>query len=86
MQQVDLTQDPQEHTSTLLDGSTQDYFTTTAKNGLCSPDYHRLDVSANYNIYSSKERNEIGYIGFSIFNYIIEKTVGIISIKLLMEE
>lgn len=56
------------YSPTLLDGSTQDYFTTTAKNGLRFPDYHRLDVSANYNIYSSKERNEIGYIGFSIFN------------------
>ena len=56
------------YSPSLLDGSTQDYFTTTTKNGLRFPDYHRLDLSANYNLYSSRERNEIGYIGFSLFN------------------
>lgn len=57
---------------TLLDGTTRDYFTVTAKNGLRLPDYHRCDVSANYKllkgIKGDKKRREIGYIGFSIFN------------------
>jgi len=58
---------------TLLDGSTQDFYTVTAKNGLRLPDYHRADISANYKLLAapkgnSKKRREIGYIGFSIFN------------------
>lgn len=57
---------------TLLDGSTQDFFTVTAKNGLRLPDYHRMDFSANYKLLKGekgdKKRREIGYIGFSIFN------------------
>lgn len=57
---------------TLLDGSTQDFFTVTAKNGLRLPDYHRADISANYKLLAGqkgdKKRREVGYIGFSIFN------------------
>lgn len=57
---------------TLLDGSTQDFFTVTAKNGLRLPDYHRCDLSANYKLLvgskGDKKRREIGYIGLSIFN------------------
>ncbi|OFX26940.1 MAG: hypothetical protein A2033_05580 [Bacteroidetes bacterium GWA2_31_9] len=58
---------------TLLDGSSQDFYTVTAKNGLRLPDYHRADISANYKLLApakgdSKKRREIGYIGFSIFN------------------
>ncbi|MBL7935864.1 MAG: TonB-dependent receptor plug domain-containing protein [Bacteroidia bacterium] len=57
---------------TLLDGSTQDFFTVTTKNGLRLPDYHRMDFSANYKLLkgdkSQKKRREVGYIGFSIFN------------------
>jgi hypothetical protein len=56
----------------LLDGSTQDFFTVTTKNGLRLPDYHRADISANYKLLKGekgdKKRREIGYIGFSIFN------------------
>ncbi|MGZ4055117.1 MAG: TonB-dependent receptor [Bacteroidia bacterium] len=56
----------------LLDGSTQDFFTVTAKNGLRLPNYHRCDISANYKLLKGakgdKKRREIGYIGFSIFN------------------
>ncbi|OFX41868.1 MAG: hypothetical protein A2X08_14130 [Bacteroidetes bacterium GWA2_32_17] len=57
---------------TLLDGSTQDFFTVTSKNGLRLPDYHRGDISVNYKLLAGKvgerKRREIGYIGFSIFN------------------
>lgn len=56
----------------LLDGTTQDYFTVTSKNGLRLPDYHRADISANYKLlagaHGEKRRREIGYLGFSIFN------------------
>lgn len=57
---------------TLLDGSTQDFFTVTSKNSLRLPDYHRADISANYKLLKGskgdKKRREIGYIGFSVFN------------------
>ena len=57
---------------TLLDGSTQDYFTVTSKNSLRLPDYHRLDISATYKLLlghkSDKRRREIGYVSFSVFN------------------
>jgi hypothetical protein len=56
----------------LLDGTTQDFFTVTTKNGLRLPNYHRADVSANYKLLlgqkGDKKRRDIGYIGFSIFN------------------
>lgn len=56
----------------LLDGSTSDFFTVTAKNCLRLPDYHRLDISATYKLlagwHGEKRRREIGYIGLSIFN------------------
>jgi len=51
----------------LLDGTTQDYFSVTSKNSLRLPDYHRMDISANYKIFISSKR-EIGYIGLSLFN------------------
>jgi len=57
---------------TLLDGSTQDFFTVTSKNGLRLPDYHRCDISVNYKLLhgvkGDKRRREIGYVGFSVFN------------------
>jgi len=57
---------------TLLDGSTKDYFTTTAKNSLRIADYQRLDLAVNYKLYknahSTTKKTEIGHIGFSIFN------------------
>ena len=56
----------------LLDGNTQDYFTTTDKNSVRLADYHRLDIAANYKLYnnaqSTTKKAEIGHIGFSIFN------------------
>jgi ferric enterobactin receptor len=55
---------------TLLDGTTQDFFTVTSKNSLRLPDYHRMDLAVNYKIVvgDGKKRREVGYIGFSIFN------------------
>lgn len=55
---------------TLLDGSSQDFFTVTSKNSLRLPDYHRMDLAINYKLLKGdgKKRREIGYIGFSIFN------------------
>jgi len=57
---------------TLLDGTEKDYFTVTSKNSLRLPDYHRLDIAANYKLLmgksGDKKRREIGYIGFSLFN------------------
>jgi len=55
---------------TLLDGTTQDFFTVTSKNSLRLPDYHRMDLAINYKLLrgEGKKRKEIGYIGFSIFN------------------
>ena len=64
---------------TLLDGTTQDFFTVTSKNGLRLPDYHRCDISANYKLLAGskgdKKRREIGYVGFSIFNLYNRKNI-----------
>lgn len=64
---------------TLLDGSSQDFFTVTSKNGLRLPDYNRCDIAANYKLLrgdkGDKKRREIGYIGFSIFNLYNRKNV-----------
>jgi ferric enterobactin receptor len=58
------------YTVNLLDGTTQDYYTVTAKNGLRLPDYHRLDVAVNYKLFggNGEDRREIGQFGFSLFN------------------
>ncbi len=57
---------------TLLDGTTQDFFTVTSKNALRLPDYHRADISVNYKLLmgykGEKKRRDIGYIGISLFN------------------
>jgi ferric enterobactin receptor len=52
---------------TLLDGTTQDFFTASTKNSLRLPNYHRLDLACNYKFRNS-EGVERGYIGLSIFN------------------
>jgi ferric enterobactin receptor len=63
----------------LLDGTTQDYFTVTSKNSVRLPDYHRLDISANYKLLlgfqGDKIRKEIGYISFSLFNVYNRKNI-----------
>jgi hypothetical protein len=60
------------YTITLLDGSTQDFFTVTSKNSVRLPDYHRFDVSATYKLLmgsrSDKKRRDLGTVSFSIFN------------------
>ena len=60
------------YTVTLLDGTEQEYFTVTSKNGLRLPAYHRADISANFKILmgtkTDRKRRELGYIGISIFN------------------
>lgn len=60
------------YTVTLLDGTTQEFFTVTTKNGLRLPDYHRMDLAVNFKLLAGmkgeKRRREIGYVGFSIFN------------------
>jgi hypothetical protein len=60
------------YTITLLDGTTQDFFTVTAKNCIRLPDYHRLDISATYKLLmgkrSEKKRRELGSVSLSLFN------------------
>jgi len=51
---------------TLLDGTTEDFINVSVKNGNRLPDYHRLDLSANYNFTIGKKSP--ASIGFSIFN------------------
>jgi hypothetical protein len=59
---------------TLLDGTSSDYFTVGEKNSLRLPDYHRMDIAANFNFFNSKNK-AVGYIGFSIFNVYARKNV-----------
>ncbi len=60
------------YTVELLDGTTEDFYTVTTKNGLRLPDYHRADVSAKYKLLGGRKgdlkRREIGHVGLSIFN------------------
>ena len=59
---------------TLLDGNSSNYITVGDKNSLRLPDYHRMDISANYNFINYKKK-AVGYIGFSIFNVYARKNV-----------
>jgi hypothetical protein len=52
---------------TLLDGTSEDYFTVTTKNSLRLPDYHKLDLAASYHIFNGSKK-DIGYLSLSIFN------------------
>ncbi|WP_426667076.1 TonB-dependent receptor [Mucilaginibacter sp. McL0603] len=49
------------------DGNTSTYFNVSAKNALRLPDYHRLDLSATYDLLKISG-NKIGSIGLSLFN------------------
>ncbi|MCO5257906.1 MAG: TonB-dependent receptor [Lentimicrobium sp.] len=64
---------------TLLDGTTQDFFTVTAKNSVRLPDYHRFDLAVNFKLLKGargeRKRQEIGYIGVSLFNVYNRKNV-----------
>lgn len=54
---------------TLLDGTTIDYTTTSSKNSLRLPDYHRLDAAIRYNWKGKKGgENSIGASVFNIYN------------------
>lgn len=59
---------------TLLDGTTRDYISIGKKNGERLPDYHRMDIAANYKLVN-KDGNNIGQIGLSIFNLYNRKNV-----------
>jgi len=59
---------------TLLDGTTQNYFTVTSKNTLRLPDYHRMDIAVNYHIHNEAKK-DIGYIGLSLFNVYARKNI-----------
>jgi ferric enterobactin receptor len=67
------------YTITLLDGSTQDFFTVTSKNGIRLPDYHRFDISATYKLLmgnpGDKKRRELGTVSFSLFNLYNHKNI-----------
>jgi len=54
-----------EYTLTLLDGTEQSYINVGEKNSLRLPDYHRLDVAANYRFEWGQSK---GTIGLSLFN------------------
>jgi ferric enterobactin receptor len=64
---------------TLLDGTTQDFFTVTSKNCVRLPDYHRFDISATYKLLmgsrEDKKRRELGTVSFSIFNLYNHKNI-----------
>ena len=58
---------------TLLDGSTEDFINIGEKNNARYPNYHRLDVSANYNFDMGETAR--GTLGFSIFNAYNRKNI-----------
>ena len=52
---------------TSADGNRSTYFTVSGKNAERLPDYHRLDVSATYDLLKISG-NKVGSIGLSLFN------------------
>jgi ferric enterobactin receptor len=52
---------------TTLDGNKVNYLTISAKNGERLPDYHRLDLSATYDLLKI-DGKKTGSIGLSLFN------------------
>lgn len=62
------------YTVTLLDGTTASYFTVTSKNSQRLPDYHRMDIAANFR-FRNADGKDIGYLGFSVFNVYNRKNV-----------
>jgi ferric enterobactin receptor len=55
------------YTISTLDGGTTTAYTVSGKNTLRLPDYHRLDISATYDLLKISG-NKIGSIGISLFN------------------
>lgn len=58
----------------LLDGSVQSYVVAGTKNSYRLPDYHRMDIAANFKILNTSKK-EIGSLGLSIFNLYNRKNV-----------
>lgn len=52
----------------LLDGNVEPYFQVSEKNALRYPNYHRLDVSANYNFKLGETKAKIGMSIFNAYN------------------
>ncbi len=52
----------------LLDGNVEPYFQVSEKNALRYPDYHRMDVSANYNFNLGETKAKIGLSVFNVYN------------------
>jgi ferric enterobactin receptor len=59
---------------TLLNGTPKDFINVGDKNSLRLPDYHRLDIAANFRLVNSDGKDK-GYIGVSIFNVYNRKNV-----------
>ena len=57
-----------EYVITLLDGTEQTYINVGEKNGLRLPDYHRLDVAANYRFEWGTSRGSVGLSLFNLYN------------------
>ena len=54
---------------TLLDGTTQDYTSYSAKNSNRLPDYHRLDLSIKYNFkFGGSAPASVGFSLFNVYN------------------
>ncbi|MEH0158661.1 carboxypeptidase-like regulatory domain-containing protein [Limibacter armeniacum] len=58
------------YTLTLLDGTTEDYITVGEKNSRRLPDYHRMDISANYNFKWGNWPCTLGASIFNVYNHI----------------
>jgi hypothetical protein len=54
--------------TTLLDGSTADFFEVSEKNALRLPDYHRFDVSATWDFRLGRSKANLGLSIFNVYN------------------
>ena len=52
----------------LLDGNVEPYFQVSEKNSLRYPNYHRLDISANYKFGIGETKAKIGMSVFNLYN------------------
>ncbi|MBN1186590.1 MAG: TonB-dependent receptor [Bacteroidales bacterium] len=58
-----------EYQLVLLDGTTYNYIHVSDKNSKRLPDYHRLDVSANYNWEGIRTMNTLSFSVFNVYNH-----------------
>jgi hypothetical protein len=56
------------YTLTTLDGHTFEFIHVGPKNGSRLPDYHRMDLSAKYNIKLGKSQGSVGLSLFNVYN------------------